>query len=198
MAERLASNTPGALCMPLWRLREPPWDLRHAVLHDWTASVSPPLPECRLEDLLEQQAKRTPQQTAVLCVEASQRLSYRELLEESQELAEILIKIYDASGSSCAPTGSCSFPAAPVLDVFRVGLLTERGLDLPVMVFAVLTAGGAFVPLSPDFPAERLKWISQDAQARLAATCNILQLLSGVWWLSDGTGLSMLSSPLIR
>ncbi|CAK8988391.1 unnamed protein product [Durusdinium trenchii] len=171
MAERLASNTPGALCMPLWRLREPPWDLRHAVLHDWTASVSPPLPECRLEDLLEQQAKRTPQQTAVLCVEASQRLSYRELLEESQELAEILIKIYDASGSSCAPTGSCSFPAAPVLDVFRVGLLTERGLDLPVMVFAVLTAGGAFVPLSPDFPAERLKWISQDAQvAVLLAT----------------------------
>jgi len=45
-----------------------------------------------------------------------------------------------------------------------VGLCADRSIDMIVGMFAVLKAGGAFVPLDPTFPAERLAFMVDDAQ----------------------------------
>ena len=42
----------------------------------------------------------------------------------------------------------------------------ERSLPLPVALLAVLKAGGAYLPLDPKQPAERLRQILADSQAR--------------------------------
>ncbi|MEQ1564103.1 MAG: non-ribosomal peptide synthase/polyketide synthase, partial [Myxococcota bacterium] len=45
----------------------------------------------------------------------------------------------------------------------RVGLCLERSLELSVAVLAVLKAGGAWVPLDPDLPRDRLAYLIDDA-----------------------------------
>lgn len=45
----------------------------------------------------------------------------------------------------------------------RVGLHVARGSGLVVAILAVLRTGAAYVPLDPDFPAERLEYIARDA-----------------------------------
>jgi amino acid adenylation domain-containing protein len=46
-----------------------------------------------------------------------------------------------------------------------VGLCLERGIQLAVAVLGVLKAGGAYLPMAPDDPAERLASIAGDAGA---------------------------------
>ena len=49
----------------------------------------------------------------------------------------------------------------------RIALCLQRCLDLPALMVGAWRAGVAFVPLDPDFPAERLRFIVEDAQVRL-------------------------------
>lgn len=49
----------------------------------------------------------------------------------------------------------------------RVAVCVERSCDLIVALLAVLKAGGAFVPLDPSLPVERLQWMARDADVRL-------------------------------
>ncbi|GAB3357834.1 amino acid adenylation domain-containing protein [Lysobacter tyrosinilyticus] len=51
-----------------------------------------------------------------------------------------------------------------------VGVLMERSLDLPVALLAVLKAGGAFVPLDPTYPEERLAFMLTDTAAPVVLT----------------------------
>ncbi|MDR5815301.1 amino acid adenylation domain-containing protein [Caballeronia sp. LZ033] len=46
----------------------------------------------------------------------------------------------------------------------RVGLLLERSLALPAALLGVLKAGGAFVPLDPEYPEARLRAMIDDAR----------------------------------
>ncbi|MFJ3660013.1 amino acid adenylation domain-containing protein [Streptomyces sp. NPDC090119] len=48
-----------------------------------------------------------------------------------------------------------------------VGLLLERSADIPVGILGVMKAGGAYVPLDPTYPAERLRYMVQDAGVRI-------------------------------
>ncbi|MER5769825.1 amino acid adenylation domain-containing protein [Streptomyces sp. NPDC001985] len=45
----------------------------------------------------------------------------------------------------------------------RVGVSVRRGADLVVALLAVIRTGAAYVPMDPDFPAERLRHIAGDA-----------------------------------
>lgn len=45
----------------------------------------------------------------------------------------------------------------------RVGICLERSADLVVVMLAVLTAGGTYVPLDPAYPKERLAFTAEDA-----------------------------------
>ncbi|MEU3744592.1 MULTISPECIES: non-ribosomal peptide synthetase [Streptomyces] len=78
-------------------------------------------------------------------------LTYGELNERSRLLAERLVA--DGAG-----------PGVPV------GVCVERTPDLLVAVLAVLRAGSCYVPLDPNYPAERLAFMVRDSGTRLLLT----------------------------
>ncbi|MGY3617879.1 non-ribosomal peptide synthase/polyketide synthase [Bradyrhizobium sp. USDA 10063] len=56
-----------------------------------------------------------------------------------------------------------------------VGLALERGIEMMVALLAVLKAGGAYLPLDPDYPEGRLAHMLRDSGARLVLTQEALQ-----------------------
>ena len=52
----------------------------------------------------------------------------------------------------------------------RVAVLLDRGLDAYVALFALLKAGAAYVPLDANHPADRIRFILDDAAATLVVT----------------------------
>ena len=51
-----------------------------------------------------------------------------------------------------------------------VGLCLPRSLDLVVGLLGILKAGGVYLPLDPDYPAERLAFMLTDAAAPVLVT----------------------------
>jgi len=52
----------------------------------------------------------------------------------------------------------------------RVGLCVERSPEMVIAMLGILKVGCAYVPLDPDFPAERLAFMLEDCQAALLVT----------------------------
>jgi len=121
---------------------------RRQVLHDWNAT-SAPYPQACVHQLFEAQAARTPGATAL--VWQDQTLSYAQLDERANRLAHHL-------------------RAAGVGPDSLVALCLERSSELIVAMLGVLKAGGAYLPLDPAYPAERLAFILHDARASLLLT----------------------------
>ena len=111
-------------------------------------SATEPLTE-RVHRLFEAQAARTPQAAAVI---AGRRVtSYDVLNRAANRLARHLRR---CGVGTNVPVGIC----------------LERSLEAVVSVLAVLKAGGAYLPLDPAYPAERLTYMLENSGARVLVT----------------------------
>lgn len=102
-------------------------------------------------DFITQQALEGPDRPAVFLEESI--LTYGDLVKRSNRLARIL----QASG---------------VRPESRVAVALERSFDLVISVVAVLRAGGAYLPILPETPPQRLGWILEDAAPAVLLTHN--------------------------
>src|ERR1700683_3777884 len=102
-----------------------------------------------IHDLLEAQALRTSEKTAVICRDKA--LTYRALWEKVRRLATHL------RGLRVKPETV-------------VAIMMDRSLDMMVALLAVLKAGGAYLPLDPAFPAERVALMLKDSDAPVILT----------------------------
>ncbi|HST62152.1 MAG TPA: amino acid adenylation domain-containing protein, partial [Longimicrobium sp.] len=115
---------------------------RALVLEAWNGTVAEvPADRC-LHELVEAQAARTPDATAL--VFEGEPLTYAELNRRANRLAHHLRSL------GVGPDA-------------RVGLCVERSLEMMVGLLAVLKSGGAYVPLDPAYPAERLAYMLDDS-----------------------------------
>ncbi|HEX6747476.1 MAG TPA: amino acid adenylation domain-containing protein [Longimicrobium sp.] len=96
--------------------------------------------------LFEAAAARTPD--AVALQHGTDRITYAELNARANRLAHRLRAL------GVGPEASA-------------GVCLERTPELVVALLAVLKAGGAYIPLDPAYPAERLGWMLGDADARV-------------------------------
>ena len=117
---------------------------RQQLLVAWNDTYTDyPRDQC-IHQLFAEQAERTPEAVAVVCED--QRLTYRQLQQQANQLAHYLQ----------------SLGVGPET---LVGLCVERSVAMIVGLLGILQAGGAYVPLDPAYPPERLAFMLADAQA---------------------------------
>ncbi len=51
-----------------------------------------------------------------------------------------------------------------------VGIFMKRSIDTVVSILAVLKTGAAYIPIDPDYPANRVQYIIEDSQSKLVLT----------------------------
>ncbi|MCX6581229.1 MAG: amino acid adenylation domain-containing protein, partial [Candidatus Aminicenantes bacterium] len=53
-----------------------------------------------------------------------------------------------------------------------VGIMVERSVEMVVGILGILKSGGAYLPIDPDYPQERIDYILKDSGAKLLVTTN--------------------------
>jgi amino acid adenylation domain-containing protein len=122
---------------------------RRRLVIDYNATASAFADAVGFHRLVEAQVDRTPEAVAVICGE--RELSYRELDLAANGMAHRLREL-------------------GVGPEVLVGVCLERSPELVVALLAVLKAGGAFVPLDPSYPPERLAFMLADAGIAVLVT----------------------------
>jgi fengycin family lipopeptide synthetase B len=122
---------------------------RAGLLSDWDLKRWVPSPVECIHELVAHQAARTPLAVAVVCNDRA--ISYAELDRRANQLAHWL----------------CACGIGPEQ---RAGVCLERSIELVVALLAVLKAGGAYLPLDPAYPSDRLAFMLGDAGAPVVLT----------------------------
>ena len=122
---------------------------RHQLRHEWNDTAAhhhtPPV----LHQRVLRQAERTPERIAVDSEYGQMSFGY--LAAEAQNLARRLRSLGIRPG-------------------VRVGVLMSRRPELLTALLAVLKAGGAYLPLDPNYPKKRLGFMLQNARVRVLVT----------------------------
>ncbi|MEA5455188.1 amino acid adenylation domain-containing protein [Sinomonas sp. JGH33] len=118
-------------------------------LEAWGRGPEVPLPEADVLALVLEQARTRPDAVAVS--DDDGELTYRGLADAVDRVAADLLARGVAPGD-------------------RVGVMVERDRSLVVALLAVHRAGAAYVPLDPDFPADRLDYMAADARLAVLLT----------------------------
>ena len=158
------------------------------LLSTWNDTALPaPLDRCAHE-LFQAQAARQPQAPAVLF--ADQQLTYDQLNRRANQLARHLRKL-------------------GVGPETLVAISTQRSPEMIVGILGVMKAGGAYLPVDPTYPPERVAFMLEDSAAPVLLTQESLRqrlpahnarevLLDAHWPLiaqEDDSNLELLTTP---
>jgi len=121
---------------------------RHRLLVEYN-NTAVPVPAVSLPGLFQTQVHATPEALAVVCGDTT--ATYAQLNARANRFAHALI-------------------AAGVGPERIVALALPRSANMIVAVLAVLKAGAAYLPLDPDYPAERITFMLTDAAPALLVT----------------------------
>ena len=122
---------------------------RGQIVHEWNATGSEHDRSLCIHEMFEAQVARTPNAPALAF--GTDQLSYSELDARANQLAHYL-------------------RAEGIDREVLVGVCVERNLDIVTCLLAIMKAGGAYLPLDPEYPSERLAYTLQDGQAAIVLT----------------------------
>jgi amino acid adenylation domain-containing protein len=122
-------------------------ELRHQL--DRLAGPRRELPDRRFHELFEERVRSHPD--AVAASHGDRQWTYRELNERANRLGRALL-------------------ARGLRRESVVAVVTERNLDWMAAVIAVFKAGGAYLPIEPHFPADRIATTLSRAGCKLVLT----------------------------
>ena len=125
-----------------------------ALLRQWSVNRRRYAEAAPLHQLFERQVAAQPASSALLFGE--QVLSYAGLNVRANQLAHRLL----ASG---------------VKPEDRIGVCIERSIDMVAALLAILKTGAAYVPLDPEYPPERLRYMAEDSGISLLLSHSGLQ-----------------------
>jgi len=132
-------------------------DQQKLILVDFNQTERANPSERCLQQFFEEHVRKTPDKIAL--VSGDQELSYQELNQWANKVARYLIEA-GASADSL------------------IGISMERSLEMVVGLLGILKSGAAYVPIDPDYPAERKDFMLKDAQIKIMVTRELVKELS--------------------
>lgn len=128
----------------LSELRTPPAADRKLLVEDWNATERPYPLEANLLTLLEQQVARNPHATAIDSPTGS--FTYAQLLSYARGVTAELRKVGVQPGD-------------------RVAIVMSRGREMVGALLGILGSGAAYVPVDPNYPPARVRYMLEDSEA---------------------------------
>ncbi|RNA62698.1 amino acid adenylation domain-containing protein [Chryseobacterium nematophagum] len=117
------------------------------IVHDWNGMLAEYNNEVTIHELFERQVEKTPDHIALVYEDV--KLTYRELNERSNQLAHYLLNTYKIKPDELIP------------------LCLDRSEHILIGMLGILKSGGAYVPMDPSYPMDRIEHILEDTGARL-------------------------------
>lgn len=102
-------------------------------------------------DLFEEQVLKTPNKTALIFGDS--KLTYDELNQKANQLAHKLVSLGVKPGNV-------------------VAVLLNRSLEMIIALIAILKTGAAYLPLDPEYPMDRIKYMVENSNAKLILVHN--------------------------
>lgn len=118
---------------------------KQTLLQTWNETAAPFDGQACIHQQFESRAAAQPDAPALSFQD--EHLSYRQLNERANRLAHRLLELGVEPDS-------------------RVGILLDRSTDMVVAMLATLKAGAAYLPLDPDYPAGRIRYMIGDGEVR--------------------------------
>jgi amino acid adenylation domain-containing protein/non-ribosomal peptide synthase protein (TIGR01720 family) len=147
--ERLLESAVAAPATPVAALSLLDDRERRLVTIEWNDTARAYPQQSSIAELFEQQVRRRP--AAIAISGDTESLTYAELNERANRLAHYLIR--------------CGIGPDKLVGVFH-----ERSVDAIVALVAIVKAGGAYLPLDPAYPEERLSLMLGDARPGVVLT----------------------------
>lgn len=122
---------------------------KNKILHEFNDTKMEYPRDKTVAQLFEEQVEKTPDKIAV--VFEDEKLTYRELNEKSNQLANYL------RSSGIKPN-----------DI--IGIMLSRSLDIPIAFLGVLKSGACYIPIDPTYPEKRIEYMLDNSQAKLLIT----------------------------
>lgn len=102
-----------------------------------------------IDQLFEEKAAEVPNDVAVVCGE--KEITYGELNQKANRLAITLNKKGVKPG-----------------DI--VGLMADRSIEIIIGIIGILKSGAAYLPMDPDYPEDRIRYMLEDSKAKALIT----------------------------
>ncbi|MEO5561986.1 MAG: amino acid adenylation domain-containing protein, partial [Chitinophagaceae bacterium] len=99
--------------------------------------------------LFTEQVRQNPDSIALVC--DNKNLTYQQLDEASNQLANYLLQ-------------------KGIHEEMLVPVCLDRSIEMVVSILAILKTGAAYVPVDPDYPTERIKYMLSDTNAKMIVT----------------------------
>lgn len=132
-------------------------DEKNILLHEFNNSILDYPKTESIKSLFEEVVNKYPNDIAI--VDGLNNMSYQELNEKSNSLAHYLIKSGVQKG-----------------DI--VPVIMHKSLDLIVSLCAIMKSGAIYLPLSTDYPQDKINYILNDCNAKIALTTTTSNLIT--------------------
>ena len=131
-------------------------DEKQRILYDFNETETDFNEDVTLHQLFEEQVERTPDNIAVVYKDES--ITYRQLNEKANRLGHAIRGHYR------------TIYKEGILPDTPIGICMDRGVGMIVAILGILKAGCAYMPIDPSYPADRLRFMMDDALAPLVVT----------------------------
>jgi amino acid adenylation domain-containing protein len=118
------------------------------ILYDFNKTETIFPKEKTIHHLFEEQAAKTPDHVGLVGPVRQFTITYHQLNGHSNRLAEVLIE-------------------KGVKADTIVGIMMERSIEMIVGILGILKSGGAYLPIDPEHPQERIQYILEDSNAKI-------------------------------
>ncbi|GAC44498.1 non-ribosomal peptide synthetase module [Paenibacillus popilliae ATCC 14706] len=126
---------------------------RRQLLVDWNHTEAAHVEDQDMYQRFEQSVRRRPQAAAI--EDGERAMTYEELHAQAEAISSMLRTRQAGAGTI-------------------IGIYVERSMELVASMLGTLKIGACFVPLDPEYPAERIRWMVENSRMAVVLTHSLL------------------------